>query len=209
MMELLQNIGFFTVALGIISWLVKSLISKQLDKDIELHKSELDKNIREYQNELDIEMEKERNELKLEFAKFSRIHEERLVIVKNIYKMVVDLEKAMKELTLFMWPATGESKEERRKRVIEQATTSYSNLRDTFNYERIMLNEETCKLIDEMLDKISESIHLDTFEERWGPGGDEAIRIFKKEASDIVDNKITQILSELEKDFRQQLGSIS
>lgn len=208
MINLFQNIGFFSIALGLVAWIFRSLGSKYLEEKLELHKSELDKNVREFQQKLDLEIEKERNKLKLEFAKYSRIHEERLVIIKEFYKKMIDLHKAMKELTFFMWPSTGESKEERRKRVVDQTIDCYENLKKYYLYEKIMFNEDTIKLIDELIEAFSESLRLDTFEDRWGPE-DKAMADSKKEASDIVDNKIPKILSKLETDFRDQIGSVN
>lgn len=206
MYELLQNIGVFTVALGLIAWVFRSLGMQYLNKNLELHKSELDKNVREFQHELDTSLESERNQFKLEFIKYSRIHEERLKIIRELYKHLVNLHRSMKELTQLLWPSTGEAKEERRKRVIDQAIESLDSFENYYTYEKIMFNEETCKLIDEVLKEFSESFRLNTFEERWGPG-DKAMKDFKEESADIINQKIPKILSNLENEFREQIGS--
>lgn len=207
MFEILQNIGFFSVALGLIAWVFRSLGMQYLNKKIDLHKSELSKNVHEFRYDLEANLENERNKLRLEFIKFSRIHEERLKIIRELYKHLVNLHRSMKELTQLVWPSTGEPKDKRRKRVIDQAIESLETFENCYAYEKIMLNDDTCKLIDEVLMEFSESFRLNTFEERWG-ADERAIKNFKEESADITDQKIPKILSSLESEFRVQLGSI-
>jgi len=208
MIELLQNLGIFSVTIGVLAALIRSLGLHYLDKKIELHKANLDKNAREFQHSLDSDLENFRNQLKFEFVKYARIHEERLKIVRELYQLLIDLHREMKELTLFLWPKTEEKIEDRRIRVIDQAVEALNNFKRYYLYEKIMFNEDTCTLIDEVLKEFEESLRLNTFEERWGPG-EKAIKDFKKESTDIVDNKIPLILNKLETEFRTQIGSLN
>ncbi|CEG26345.1 hypothetical protein [Bacillus sp. B-jedd] len=105
-MEFIKSLGIFTVgsvtimtALGFIarSIIVHWLASKAneyksvLDKNLELHKSELQKEAEIFKAVL----QKEANEHQI---KYNRLHDERAVPIRDLYKKIIRMEDTMKNL---------------------------------------------------------------------------------------------------------------
>ncbi|MDR8390454.1 hypothetical protein NC796_04825 [Aliifodinibius sp. S!AR15-10] len=205
--QLLKDLGIFSIVIAAIAWLLRSIGNHLIDKRLVSFKTELDRISSEHQQKLDFELESHRKQLQIDYLKHSRVHEKRLEVMSEIYSRLVQLDQSIKELTAFLKPSTGEKYKDRRKREMSEAAESYQRFKIYFDKKRIMLTGETCQLIDELVEKYSESLRLSTFKDRYNVDSQYALKI-SDEASDIVEKQIPKIKNNLETEFGTQLGTI-
>lgn len=96
-MELMRVLGEFAIAAGFIAWLVKSLVSALLSKDLETHKASL-------QSQTQAEVERLKFELTLvaqrQATEFSALHAKRAELVSELYPLLMALEHAVGILSI-------------------------------------------------------------------------------------------------------------
>ncbi|MEX2477945.1 MAG: hypothetical protein WD357_05880 [Gracilimonas sp.] len=205
--NLLSELGVFSIIIAGCAWLLRSIGNHLIDKKFESYKSELDNASSAFQQKLDIELENYRKQLRIDYLKHSRIHEKRLEVMSELYRLLIKLDKNIKNLTAFLRPSTGEDYEERRKREIIETSEVYQTFKNYFDEKRILLTVETCELIDDLNEKYSESLRLSTFKDRWNIDTKTALQM-SDEALEIYERQIPKIKRKLEDEFRGQLGSL-
>ena len=161
LMELLKTLGLVTIVSStIVSGLVyigKVIFNKGVDAYIESYRANLNKDIESHKNELLMETEKFKTDLsKMTFEhqiKFSKLHEERAMVIKEISSRIYNLHKDLAHLTSIFqgggWvDDTGRD---------EKAIKSFEEFKDFFEINQIYLEDSICFKVQAL---ISDSLKI-------------------------------------------------
>jgi hypothetical protein len=133
---MMRNIANFLIASGLITllagYLGRKFIDNYFDKGMERYKVDLDK-------------------LKIEHqVKFTRLHEDRAMVIRELFSKLADVEKSMGSFVAVLEPSGQPPKEEKGKK----AANDFNGLVDLFRRNEVYLSDETADLMNEILDEI-------------------------------------------------------
>ena len=208
MLELFRDLGVFSLAVAGLAWVAKAVGQHFIDRRFAAYENELNVVVQQQKLSLDRELERHRSDLNFEYLKHSRIHERRLEVMTQLYKLLFRLDESMREVTALLKVGTGEDWEERRKREMKEAHEDYLAFRTCFAENRILLAEDTCALMERLEEEYWESFRIGTFADRWNARGSDRSLDMAHEASEKVREQIPAMRRELEQDFRCQLGAV-
>ena len=193
-------LGGSAILLTAVSWLVKSLLTHWLAKDVE-----------EYKSKIQFESQTELTRVKASIEKrafehqiiFSRLHDRRAKVIEDVYTTISNLYRAMKEFV-----KTSITDTEKRKTKLEGLWDAVDKFRDTYEPKKIFFNTSLCQKIEELNDTMSAPVskivvHLEMYEQN--PDITPVFNAWKdaeKQIAEIVDG----IMNELEDEFRKILG---
>ena len=201
---ILTSIGSTGILLTLVVLLIRSIIKHLLNKDITVFKNKLQENSKQQVAEFKHNLEKSALEHRI---RFSKLHEERAVVIKEIYTRYIDFELSMKKFVAVFETNDGPTKEELKKEVISTGNKFFDYLKD----KRIFFAKKTCSLIDEIEDFQKEKwtqfehgrVYKSSSDETAGQQQerinkwfkiDEAIRTTGKELKSNLENKFRIIL---------------
>lgn len=140
-LSVLENIGTFAVASGLLVWLVKSLTQQSLARDLEAFKADLRRTHA-------VEIERLKSDLRADSfeheTRFAQLHETRAKIVAELYRLLVLAEDAISTPLGDIQPAEREDQE----RLFKEAGSKTSELMRFFEERRIYFDEGLCGLMD-------------------------------------------------------------
>ena len=196
-MEFLLELGKFLIATtilgGLIVWIMKEFLKMKFSREVESHKQEIDNHF--YQQKL----------------RFSKLHEERLLLIKQIYALVVSEEKGLNNDI-----SNAENIEKHELEKIKDDISKHLEisveLESTYQRNKILLPVDICSLFDDFLSKTLDMrknilvAHLiisgpENLDEKKV---DEYISLLDKLKKAQTDIPI--IKTSLEKEFRRTLG---
>jgi len=201
---ILISVGGSGVLLALVVFLIRSIIKHFLDKDIAVYQNKLQENSKQQIAEFKHNLEKTALEHKI---RFSKLHEERANVIKEIYTRYIEFELSMKKFVSVFEAENDPTKEELKKEVISTGNKFFKYLKD----KRIFFAEKTCSLIDEIEDFQKEmwiqfehgKVYKSSSDETAGQQQerinkwykiDEAIRKTGKELKSNLENKFRIIL---------------
>jgi hypothetical protein len=148
---LLERLGTFAIASGLLVWLLKSLVGQSLSRSLESFKADL-------QRTHGVEIERIKSDLGVaSFERqtmFARLHEKRAGIIAELYKKLVQADDAIHTLLGDVQPA----EEKDRQEVFWSTGRKVSELVRFFKERRIYFDMELCELIDK---------HTANFQTAW------------------------------------------
>ncbi len=182
--QLVQNLLYFLIASGVIAFIIRSLFKQLLNKDIEKFK----------------------NRLFLEKIKFSKLHEERAKVIKELYEKLVDFENSMISLTKpIQW--IEELKEKEKLKISSKKGNEFENY---CKKNKIYFDGELCEILDEISKEMKkswtdfyvypgerETLSKEEISKKW------EIRI---SAWRRIHLKVQPLKDKLEEEFRKMLG---
>ncbi len=183
--ELFKFVGGSAVLLAAVGWLIRSIILHSLNKDIEIHKETI----------------------RAEIARSSRLHEERAIVIRDIYAYLVDL---IEKTHSFVHPAEmiGEPSKEEKQELVLKALLKF---KDHFEKNKIYLSPDLCKRIQEFADSfVNPAAKFATFKRMSKT--DATGQIAKEfhdswfEAFDKMEKDVPQARAALEDEFREIMG---
>lgn len=190
------SVGFVT---GAIVYLFKTFFEKWIDDKKADYQSELDRQLEDYR--IQKELISDQNSIV-----FNRLHEERAVVIKDLYFKLVDmtasLNSYLNDVISFMNKTTDISRID----IIKKRVQAYEILEEyvlyserniiffdkEFSYKLQFFNRDTIKLIKDISDYIEN-------DEQFTEKEDDLLRDYRK--------TILAIKTELESRFRKMLGS--
>ena len=192
MYEILIALGGSAILLAAIAWLIKTIITHYLSKDIEVYKTTL-------------RAETEKTLLEHDTI-FRRLHSRRAEILAELYSKLAEAVSATTSfLSLVEW-AGEPDKKEKYKIAMERIVDFFKY----FDRRRIFLSEELCKQIDDFVDKIRDptidfSMYLDD------PQYDSATAREKRKVwgsawKSVSKTDVPNARKSLEQEFRKLLG---
>lgn len=199
---IITSIGGSALLFACISWLLKSLISQFLSKDIENHKTKL-----QYNSE--IELAKFRKEIeKTAFehqVQFSKLHDKRGEVLADFYKLLAESVWITRSLASPLEWAGEPTKNEK----YAEAMNKLGEFFRFFDQHRIYFPEKLNCLIDKFIDKLrSPTIELGVYFSIKNPNVNtlkEKMGVWDK-AWRSAENDIPKARKELEREFRIILG---
>lgn len=206
--EVLRDIGVF----GVAAFFIQRLIENSSTKKLEKYKQELDFTIRSYQLTLDNEFERYKSELNLHLTRQTTLHEKRLTIIDEMYKMLITLDSGMRAMT-GMHLVFEDAEKENQVRV-DTAQKAFADYNNYFLYNKLYFN----KTISDLLENIRKeyfSANFDFFEPKrlqsftGGQPSREGYRAAvetSQAAAKRIKDDIPKILEQLEDEFRKLLG---
>jgi hypothetical protein len=225
MIDLLKQIGIISASqillLIVIGFFGKKMIEFFFSETIELKKAELNQSLEAFKQtlatqthaqklELDKTLESYKNTL-LQIShenqiKFSKLHQERAEVIKQLYSKLVRMEKSMTSfMNPFQW--TGEPPEEEKRKI---ASTDAQDFMNFFEENEVLLNPETCKIINSISDAFykawrehnrylrKSNMKLQLTEEDI----DKSLTAFEE----TLKKEVPSLKEKLKDDFRQNLG---
>ena len=195
--ELFKFVGGGAVLLAAVAWLIRSLASHLLTKDIEKYKFDL-------KREADKELEAIKASLNIEALthqiRFSKLHNRRADVIEQLYRKIVALETAAACLEAEFQMDDQKELKEKADSLIDRFFEVHSFIEDN----NIYFSEDLSNNIKEfntLYFNLSIGIYYQPKSENKG----EFIKAFRKE-KDQFDSQNKKIKAVIESDFRKLLG---
>ncbi len=137
---------------------------------------------------------------------FEKIYEQKLIIIKNLYRQIVDLEFKIKEYVYFIGADTQKESIGKRIKSLNEVKNNFQKFQHEFWREEIILNKSTVILINNFLKKyieITSKLTVSNIQQQQGDfkqSFDNWDESFKLISSDLVGVK-----NKLKKEFRKTL----
>lgn len=128
---LFQNLGIFSIASGLIVWLIRQFFRQSFVKDLEKFKADLSKEAIQFH------------------IRYEKLHSERAEVVKEVYKKISRTYRAFHSYMCPLQLAGEPPEEEKGKKAADEANA----LIDYYEGNRIFFEEEVAKEIDSLLQK--------------------------------------------------------
>jgi hypothetical protein len=195
----LYYIGGASVLIGAIAWLIKSLMSHFMSKDIELYKNQL-------KSSSELEIEKLKNELKIQEQKhdvmFSKLHSKRIEVIDELYKLVQDvIGLAAGFGGCFIFGASTQ-----RKKSADNLFDACGNLASYYNAHRLYLSPDIVLHLDSLVKMIAGIVNEYAASSYMADSESEYVKRFQKEIWS-HEKELMQISEEIESEFRALVGS--
>lgn len=200
--EIISTIGVSGIIIGAIAWLMKSVITQLLSKDIELFKANLQ---RDSQQEI-MRLQSSLQLVQFEHqVRFSKLHERQAEIIAEIYSKLIDLHKNISNFIKSYLSIDDNEKNEQ----INIIWAAVDKFFDYYDRHRIYLKNNTCSEIDELTSTLSKACSgLVTYGKYARFIKAEADKIYDElnKAKVIMDDDVVKIKQSLEDSFRDILG---
>ncbi len=203
-----------SILAGII-YIARLLINKLFESGLEKYKSSLQKDTDNYKNELNLKTEEFKNGLQIlakeHEIKFSKLYEERGTVIKTVYLSLLNVEKALNEMTTI---AQGYEwiKDRSKDNIVRDKLIEFNNI---FNYNRLYFSKSICDKI-EKIENECWSVLMKWDIHRVKQNSPNKQQLNQQEIQDVVDmwteldKKVRQEIklarTELEADFRKLIG---
>jgi len=192
--EVIQYIGQPVLIVGAVTYIIQKLGEYALDKRLKV-----------YEKELDNKQALLEKEITLTVARTTKLYEDRLSILRDIYKKMVTLDREMNVMTMPFKEVRQDAEKEENER-IENAGKAYNDFLLCYTENKVFLT----KKLDSHLEKLRQS-YFDSYWDytsgrRFGGMDFKFSYEQAKAASDKVRNQIPPILTEIEVEFRKLLG---
>lgn len=214
-MTVVQNVGFFAVGTGGLSFLIKSLVTNSLNKDLEAYKSKLNTDLEAHKSSLTKDIEAFKSVLQVSAVehqvRFTKLHDKRAEVIQTLYSKLVALDLAIHSV-LKLFHKTGEPS-------LEEKVREYGRLHNEFNDfylpNKIFFDAQACKVLDDFL-FLSRNTYFDittypidptSVEYKHGPREllNERHEYWEK-ARKVFENDISGLKTQMEIQFRKMLG---
>jgi len=206
--KIFAEIGIVSVISGLIVWLIKQLGQSLIDKNVSLYEQKLQNKSDLYKAELNQSLEKYKMDLAFLSQKAFKLHDRRLQKIDEMYSLLSEFYNDM--FTLTTWKVvTGMSKEEIQKQEYGntmKAGDSGNKFLSYYDKNKLYFNEETCKLIDEIIQLLKDSHSDFSFKYIFGSMSRDFEYESIKKATEQIRSKVPAVKLKLEKNFRDIIG---
>lgn len=127
--NLLKNLGIFSILVAGVSWVIKKYFEKLFDKDLEKFKADLEKQSIEFR------------------IRYEKLHSERIEVIKEVYKKIVKTYKSFSSL-INPLQSVGEPTESEKGK---DAAKNANDLSEYYEENRIFFEEKLAEEIDLLL----------------------------------------------------------
>ena len=195
--EILVAFGSTAILLALVAWLVKSIITHFLSKDVEVYKTKI-------KSEADQELEALKHSLRMvsfeHEVRFARFDEKRAEVVAEIYGRLV---KALAAVGDYVRYGVAPGREERAK----ESDSALKAFKDSFDANRIYLEETICVLLDDFYENtFGPAVYFDISIVSSDPDDRQSIFDARRESLKQLEGKAVPIRKALESEFRNILG---
>jgi|AntRauTorckE5430_2_1112549.scaffolds.fasta_scaffold53902_1 alpha-glucuronidase len=189
-MEFLEELGKHLISVAIIGalivWLFKELIKKWLTNDVEKFRAKL-----EYESHV----------AKIQFSK---LYEERGVVIKEIYSILQDYNFALKSIVRHSDKNYKIVDKDKKLNKLSECIDLGRKLERYYAKNKIFFEQELCLKIDKLIKKSTKIVQFGTLKSL--PEGLINVDMPKDEIKEIINNDIPEIQMQIEEVFRKLLG---
>jgi hypothetical protein len=203
---------------NIISYFLSATVEikkAELAQDLENYKQVIQQENSEFQHGLNERLQEHRGKLELvnhEFnIRFSRLHQERADVIKEIYKLLIKLQSAMFTFTRTMHPVFEDGDKEAKQR-LDNVNDSIADFTNYYTLNKIFLPKSLCSKIDNVVKEYYDkgwdfAWAQRSFKERAVSIESYRAQVAKaNQISDSIKDEMPPLIEELETEFRQILG---
>lgn len=187
--SIVQNLGMFTITVGIVTFTLKAIIRHWLDQSLETYKADLKNATIEHE------------------IRFAQLHTDRAQIIRELYRKMVDMQRSMRSLMNPMqW--VNEPTQDKKMETAQKAANEFIHY---YQKNKIFFKEEICIIIDEVVKMIFDAwVKYTTFGDMafLTPTMIESRSRKLLDAYGIVTDKVSEIAKKIENEFRGLLGVI-
>ena len=144
--ETAKSLGIFTVASSCISAIIVLIFRNYFNNSMAMK-------LEQFKNGLNLKVEEFKSELKksvdVHQMKFAKLHERRIELIPLLYKELVEIETAMINETIIKG---NQNKSDEEEQLCEEVASHLSEFIKIYRINKFCFNENTCKLIDELID---------------------------------------------------------
>jgi hypothetical protein len=160
--------------------------------------------VEEVKHDFYTKIEITKKDLELTYYKISQLHNKRLKLIAKLYKKLVILDSAMREMTKLVKTVTLDNEIDSRneKERIEQGKVSYEDFSLFYLTHRIFFPQKTCELIDKIKKDYLDSFWYYSRGKQYETESPETTFKLAEAASDKIRKEIYTILENIEKEFR-------
>lgn len=188
---------------------------QELAQELELYKQNIQQENSEFQHDLNERLQEHRGRLEIinqEFnIRFSRLHQERADVIKEVYKLLVKLQSAMFTYTRTMHPVFEDGEKEAKQR-LDNVNDTLSEFTNYYSLNKIFLPQPLCGKIDIVVKEYynkgwdfawtqrsfkEQAISLEEYKEEVAKA---------KRISNEIKDEMPPLIEELEAEFRLILG---
>ncbi|MBZ9652662.1 hypothetical protein [Psychroflexus montanilacus] len=206
--KIFSEIGIFGIISGLIVWLIKQLGQRYIDKGAKTHEQKLQNQSDLYKAELNQSLEKFKSEIAFFSQKAFKLHDKRLERIENLYSLLTNFYEDMFHLTTWK-VVTGMTDDDVNRQNFENTKKAGKSGTNFFKYyarNKLYFDKDTCKLIEEIIKLLKDS-HFDfSYEYVFGPMSADFKFETVKKATEKIREKVPEIKSELEDNFRKIIG---
>lgn len=202
METVLAALGANALVLGALTYLVRSLISHRLEKDMQTFKDDLRRDAERQVEEYKSTLEKERIRLQISYG---GIFEQQAKAILDIHRAVVELEQAASDCM-----HTGGAVPERR----NLFRGPWHALRTLHNQSRVLLPEETDEAVADFIDRMFRGVfdYLRVEARDLSRVSDqefEKLSDKQERAIEVIEREVPQLREKLVKSMRSVLGVVA
>jgi hypothetical protein len=176
----------------------------ELNQELESHKNKLEQQSKDFQHSLDLKL----NEFNIQFSK---LHQDRAEVVKELYYKIVELQSAMTVFTRRIHPIIEDAEKEKQERIdrVNKALMDFVNF---YMPNRIYFDKELAEKLDNLSNEYRSKgwdfAHMSRYLSESGMSRELYEEYSKKtsEISGIVKDEFPKVIQELEEEFRTLLG---
>lgn len=197
-LQFLSNTFGQVVLLAAAAWLIRKLFENQFARDAEKFRSQLTRDAASFQNNLAIEAHREN-------TRFSRLHEQRALVIAEVYGLFVKAERAVGDMVK-VFQFSGEPSH------LEKANNSahaLTDLQGRWDAARIWFTEDTCKKADAVMEElraIHNRFNIFVLDLSTGKPRSQASEQWHQMSERVNKVTVPPLKKALEDDFRSMLG---
>jgi len=198
---IISFLGGSALLLFAVAWLIRTLVSQFLAKDLENYKTKL-------QFESQIELTKFKSEIEKSAFEhqiiFSKLHDKHAEIIAELYSKIVNLHKATNLFVKMLLAVT----EEQRKENLEKLWTAVDDFREYFDKNKIFFKDKTCQKVEQLNDSMSEPVSKLVMHLEMSAQNNDVEPVFNawEKAEQQIEEIVSVIKKDLEDEFREILG---
>jgi hypothetical protein len=204
--DLLEKSGVFLILSGATIYLIRYFI----DRKFKSYEFELQNSAEEFKKNLEFSLETYKKSLEELNYKANKLHDRRIEIIPELYRIIVDLDMSMNSMTSLWKIVTGEKEIANldEKKRIDKSSKHFNEYQEFYNKNRIYFPKNTCELLDKLRTEFWDGFWDYTFKYRLGSSDTQFNTQLAKKASEKVKNDIPPILKQLEDDFRKIMNVV-
>jgi len=180
---LFQNLGIFSIASGLIVWLIKQFFKQSFAKDLEKFKADLSKEAIQFR------------------VRYEKLHSERAEVIKEVYKRISRTYRAFRSYMCPLQLAGEPSEEEKGKKAADEVNA----LIDYYEENKIFFEKEIAKEIDNLLQKFREAWNQFDYSKYKTEGKHRDVKEWNKAWKNISE-ETPKIKELIENRFREIIG---
>ncbi len=176
----------------------------ELYQDLENHKKKLEQENKDFQHSLDLKL----NDFNI---RFSKLHQDRALVIKELYHKIIELQSAMTVFTRRMHPIIEDANKEKEER-IDRVNKGFMDFVNFYTPNRIYFEKELVEKLDNLSNEYRDKGWDFGYMSKYLSDSNMPKELLEeysektKEISKFVIEEFPKVIHEIEEEFRELLG---